>query len=208
MSHLPPFPAPYPNHTGNGNDPNMQFWNGTGTNPGPLLPYIIRPVNNWTQTDRRIHMVTPGSTITPEDDVRVPFVGTDIVQRGVWASPVFDLAPMLGSTTVAQGGVVLGRGPDARLTLQLDLRDSQNKLLNAYICERAHAFDAAQVRAVSPAKAVGALLGDRITTLQRPTLNIAAPECGVRYWQVFLVLDCMSTAPATPFDFTITATAY
>ena len=107
MSSLPPFPAPYPDHTGNGNNPNMQFWNGTGTNPGPLLPYFVRPVNNWTQTDRRIHMVAPGATITPENDVRVMPSAT-VYKRGVWSSPVFDLAPMLGSTTVAQGGVVLG----------------------------------------------------------------------------------------------------
>lgn len=208
MSSLPPFPAPYPDHTGNGNNPNMQFWNGTGTNPGPLLPYFVRPVNNWTQTDRRIHMVAPGATITPENDVRVMPSAT-VYKRGVWSSPVFDLAPMLGSTTVAQGGVVLGRGPDARLFLSVKFASLQGQTFNAYVCERAHAFDAAQVSATSIARSItGPIIGEVRRANATPTLTIAAPETGVRYWQVFLILDCLTNTALEDFVFTISATAY
>lgn len=190
-------------------NPDLPFVNSTGGIPGIPRHY---PLSNWTGGPSRMQFGSPSQPISADGDVWVPSaLGSVPVSRAIWSSPIFDLTPQLRSQDVAQGGAALIRGGAARLCIEMIPLDTQNQTYNVYICERAHPWDPDEVRAVSAAQAVTQILGDgppQSTTSFRPRFTVAAPETGMRYWQVFVIVDVMTSGAATPININLYANAY
>ncbi len=83
-------------------------------------------------------------------------------------------------------------------------------VFNVYSCERSHPYDSSKVFAVSAAQAMSQVLNDHSEGGHwRTRLSFAPPDVGLRFWQVFIIIDRETNlGPGLRPAMNITATCY
>lgn len=171
-------------------DPSAWAHNPQGTTPKQEVPW---PMAYWEGPRSGLVFGAVGTV----DSGQVPVLsGTTALTRAVWFTPVFDLAPKLEASSGALTAGVAIPGPGL-LTVEI-LRDSTvGAVYNLYTAERVGAYRSDFMRAVGPATAQTQVFSDFTSytdgTAQQIVNSLTfSPPPGVRFWQVYIIVDRMT----------------
>ena len=223
--------APYPGGaSGFSLSPQQRPWpkNAAG-GPIPRATPADQPPAYWTAENLRIPFGDP-AVLTDYDQVFYPPIapgantGGDVITRGIWTSPVFNLDPGLeASASNTPVGVPIYR-PSPTLTVQSRILDdgAKGNEISVYAVEFASTRQTssgssnvgAQVFPISPPRDISTAWWDQSRFLAPGTvtetgiseLEFGPPGGPIRFWQLHLVFDRRSGA-ANPI-LTINAAMY